>query len=292
MKSNLNTPIVVVDKPKLKKPDLWLAKKQQNAYHIEKFKKETVGKMSVPNWTAICMIGDMHFGNKGVDMSAAEQDATLIGKTKNAYAVLLGDTVDNFVQTKIISAVVNKNTSPNEEHELFEHWLSLLKGQAIVAISGNHEQWSKSLAGVDIFKDIYRDRMIAYAQSKFMLHLKVNKQKYVIKMRHKYRFNSSLNETHCVKQMLRMDGEDFDIGVVGHHHSYATEEFVHNETKRLAIRTGSYKVADTFSREVGFTPADAIMPVVLLSPNKREIIPFSDLERGLDYLNFLIRRNK
>ena len=277
---------------KTKKPDNWGTKADQCEYYIDKFTHENQLKMSDSKHIMIVPICDPHFGNTGVRMKLAGDHAKLIGKTENCYAFLAGDATDNFVNMKIVSAMVNKNSSPVEERQLLDEYLGFFNNHVLLAISGNHEEWSKALAGIDLFRDLYKKHQIFYGQSCFYVELTCGKNLYRIYLRHKYRFNSSINQTHTVKQMLRMDDVDFDIGIVAHNHEAAFELFLWKKLTRLAIRGGSYKVADAYGRQMGFNQAVPIMPSFICRADHRAILPFENIEEGVDYLNFLNRRTK
>ena len=177
---------------KHKKPDIWKYKEQQSKAFIEEFKNESEADILFPaKYTGFVFIGDLHLGDKGTDHERARQDAELIAKTPNCYAMLNGDYVDNFIKTKIISAIVNKDISPSEEFELLERYLEFLNGSAVLAISGNHDSWQKELCGIDHFKTAFLKQDVLYARDEFRLNACIGKQMYKIGMRHKYKYNSN-----------------------------------------------------------------------------------------------------
>lgn len=278
-------------KSTIKEPDKWEFKKQENKAYIDKFKIENVIDVSHDKWMGLVFVGDNHLGNSGVDMEAMQRDAEFISSSSGLYAVLCGDQVDNFVNMKIVSAVINKNSSPKDEHYFLERYLQFFNGKVIVGISGNHEHWSKAMSGFDVFRDLYNHNQIVYGSDEFYINLTVGEQTYEILIRHKYRYNSSFNLTHSVKQMYRMY-KQFDVGVLAHHHEYAVETTYIGDRQVALIRTGSYKVADVFGREIGWKPSVPIMPVVCFNPQKKQMITFCDLKSASDFINFKNGRKK
>lgn len=279
-----------IKKPKIETPapDIWEFKEAQSKHYIEKFKKEIYTDIMFGNkYIGIAMIGDVHLGNKGTDYEQAREDALLIAKTPHMYALLGGDEVDNFINMKITSAVVNKNTAPTEEIELFNKYLKFFKSKVLLKISGNHDDWTKQLAGINIYQDICDYSGITSSMSEARVHIRVGKIDYKLGIRHKVRFNSVYNLTHAVKQWLRLGDYDFDVGVVFHNHQFAMESFMSKDRERFAIRTGSYKVADVYGRMCGFNDSRPIMPVIIFDPVEKKMIGMQYLDKAAEYLEFL-----
>jgi hypothetical protein len=78
-----------------------------------------------------------------------------------------------------------------------------------------------------------------------------------------------------------------DIGIICHNHEFAVEKFIHQGEKRLAIRPGSYLVADSYARVCGFNQTIPLMPFVILSPFDKTIMDFDSIEEGCKYLEYL-----
>ena len=86
------------------------------------------------------------------------------------------------------------------------------------------------------------------------------------------------------------DGEaDFDIGVVGHHHTPSVVPFTKHGIERWAIRPGAYKIVDTFGEMCGFPRERPTCPMVILNPVTKEVQAFTDLRMGLRTLAALWR---
>ena len=96
-----------------------------------------------------------------------------------------------------------------------------------------------------------------------------------------------MNLTHSVKQMLRFGEDMFDVGIIGHHHEAAAEFFDFHGEKKLAIRTGSYKIRDTYGRQEGYNNATPVFPFFILHPQRKDDTVFPSVEAGCDYLRFL-----
>ena len=274
--------------PRKEYPDLWEYKKEVSDSYVHNFdvKNRLTAVDDTKKYIGIGFIADIHLGNDGVLYRLAEAHGELIAKTDNCYAVLGGDAIDNFINQKILPAMLASTTSPKGEIYLLEKYLSFFGDNIMAMISGNHERWTKEITGLDFISGIAKDNKIMYSPEDFFITVKLGEIEYEIYIRHKYRFNSSFNQTHSVKQMLRLSDYTFDIGVVCHHHEPAIETGIWKQKKRVYIRPGSYKIADTFSRKIGFNKAVAIMPFVVLDPFKKNMTAIDSIEEGVEFLNY------
>ena len=234
----------------------------------------------------ICFVSDQHIGNSGTDHTKMEKDAKLIGSAEGMYAILGGDGMDNFIKTKLLPAIINSKTSPTDQAKMLEYYLDFFNGHILAGISGNHEWWTKLTSGIDVLKKLHESKGLLYSPHEFFITIKLGSQEYRIFIRHKTRYNSSMNPTHTIKQMLRFGDYDFHIGVRGDEHQTAIEPFLLHGVKRLAVRSGSYKILDSFAEQVGFNRATPTCPVVILYPDKFLMTAFDNVEEGVKMLKF------
>src|SRR5262249_38888896 len=160
---------------------------------------------------------------------------------------------------------------------LFEYYLTILGDKTLLMTSGNHENWTVALAGVDVLGRIAREHRVCYAPDVAYMEIGVGTQTYQIAVRHQYRFNSSFNQTHTVKQWLRLGEREWDIGCIGHHHEHAVESFVYRNKLRWGCRPGSYQITSAYSREGGFNRSIPTTPTFLIRGDRREITGFATL---------------
>lgn len=239
------------------------------------------------SWTApgkhviLVAISDMHIApGTPVDFARMREDALLIANTPNCYAILGGDQVDNHIKHR--SAILNARSTPDDQYKLFEYYLQLLGGKCILMTSGNHDDWSPQMAGVDVLSRIARDHRICYAPDEAFIDLRVGSQKYKVAIRHQYRMNSSFNQTHSVKQWLRNGNTEFDLGIVGHHHEAAIEEFIYRGKFCWACRPGSYQITSAYSRQYGYNHSIPTCPTFVISGDQRNIQGYRSLKAYLE----------
>jgi len=237
---------------------------------------------------AISFISDQHIApGTACDFKRMRDDALLIRNTPGLYACLAGDGVDNHV--KIRAAVLGARSTPDEQWALFDYYLRLFAEKILVVCSGNHDAWTVQLSGVDVLKRIAEANRVRYCPAEARIDVEVGDQFYQIAFRHQYRYNSSFNQTHCVKQWFRMGEQTFDIGVIGHHHEAAIEAFVAQGDVRWAARPGSYQIATPYSTQFGFPQARPTCPTFILFPDTKKIIGFWDVRHAVVMLDALRR---
>jgi len=267
---------------------LWEKLKEKSKTKIKEFKNNNQYKVSFKSkYIGFAVLSDVHLGGEMVDYEQAEKDAKLIANTKDAYAIIGGDTTDNFINAKMVSALIESTTNIEQQIELYEYYISLFKGKVIGSILGNHNEWTKLKSGFNIFGYIDKKNRIFHAPYDLLLTFKLGKQDYKLYLRHKYRFKSSYNLTHAVKQMFRFSEYDFDIGMLEHYHEPAFEKFMWKGKQRVAVANGTYKVADDYARKLGYGINPVIQHFIILHREKREIEVFDTIETGIKYLKFL-----
>lgn len=262
----------------------WKAAEIDNAEHIRKAMLMAEFSVDLPaEPCAISFISDQHIslGNT-VDLVRMREDAELIAESDGCYAILGGDATDNHIKHR--SAVLAARSQPSDQFELFEFYLSIFAHRVLVGIAGNHDLWTNEFAGVDVLGMLHKKHRICYAPDEALLNIKVGEQLYRVCMRHQFRFNSTLNQTHTVKQLYRMGEHEFDIGCVGHHHEGAVESFLAKGEYKWACRPGSYQITSSYSRMYGFSKAKPTCPTFLIYPDRKEIVGFADLKPALRML--------
>lgn len=234
----------------------------------------------------ISFLSDQHIApGTPIDFKAMREDAELITRTPHAYAMLGGDGVDNHLKHR--AAILAARSQPSDQYELFEHYMRIFNDRLLAMVSGNHDNWSTQFAGIDMLARIAKDNRVFYNPDEMYLDLEVGSQKYVIGLRHQYRFNSSFNQTHSVKQWFRNGVREFDVGVVCHHHEAAIEQFMARGRHCWACRPGSYQITSAYSRQYGFNQAVPTSPTFLFRGDTHEVYGWNSVRSALDCLRVM-----
>jgi len=232
---------------------LWSKAENDAQKRIDKLRKRSrfKAKFNTEQPVGIAFISDQHIApGTACNFKKMREDAQLIADTDGLFCCLAGDGVDNHL--KIKSALLSARSTPDEQWRLFDYYLQLLSGKVIAMCSGNHDAYSVAIAGTDVLRLFAEKNKIWYCPSEARIDVTVGSTEYKVAFRHQYRFNSSYNQTHCVKQWYRMGDEVFDIGVIGHHHEASIEAFMSHGMVRWAARPGSYQIGTSYTEQYGF----------------------------------------
>ena len=132
-------------------------------------------------------------------------------------------------------------------------YFNKLQGSILFWCSGNHENWTRKVSGIDFIREGLKGSLCLYdrTQISFTLRWGKNEQKWLV--RHKWRYSSIFNATHGLEVGWERVGYNFDVGVGGHTHiATLCRPFIRENKKRFAVLLGTYKIRDNFGRECGF----------------------------------------
>lgn len=253
--------------------DIWEKAERESVDKIDKAKNQGRFSCEFPSdrVVAISFISDQHIApGTPCDFKRMRSDAELVASTPDLYCVLNGDGVDNHL--KHFAAVLSARSTPNDQWNLYEHYLQILEDSILVVTQGNHCAWTAQIAGVDMVSRLARDKKLCYAPFEARMNVKHGAVDYKIALRHQYRLNSSFNQGHAVKQWQRLGDEEFDIGCIGHHHEACIEMFMYRAKECWGCRPGAYQITSAYAAQYGYNDAVPTCPSFLLFPDSRKII--------------------
>ncbi len=234
---------------------LWngvIAKQIDYYDHISRKQSQTI-TLNTDRPIAIAYLSDLHLGSAGTDYISVKRDAELVRDTDGMYAVFHGDGMDNWIVGKLQGLQRNQVVQYDDEWRLFASWIGILSPKLLAVVSGNHELWSYKIAHLDIVRDALKGVRCLYDKHQVVFDLHLNKTRIRHIVRHKWRYNSIYNPTHGLEVAWDRGDIDYDVAIGGHTHiGTFFREFVRHNKKRLAVLTGTYKLVDTFARELGF----------------------------------------
>jgi len=241
-------------------------------------------------WIGIAFTGDHHIGNMATDYKTMLMHRDIIAKTDNLYVCLNGDYCDNYIPSSHTAGMFEALFPPAVQKNLAKDYIESIRDKVLSLCAGCHDVWGLKAADFDLTEYLAKHGEAVYLGTGGTLWLTIGKQRYKIMMRHKYRFNSGDNPTATVKKMFEKCG-GFDVGVVSHNHIASIEEAnkqgLDGNLKRLFIRAGTYKTHDRYLKQEGYSEGATTVPIVLFSPNKRDIRGFQNIEEGVEYLSYL-----
>jgi hypothetical protein len=233
----------------------------------------------------IVFMSDFHLGNAGTDTQRLREDVALINTCDRLRVYVGGDGIDNFIIPALASAHRDGSLVTLEmQYLLFRSVIRRLMPNLLAVGTGNHDAWTKKMAGIEAMLYALRDIPVLHTREDTYLNLRVGNQQYTIFRKHRPPRSTQLNEGHGVQHQFRFGERPFDVGVMEHHHVPHISTFFGHGQLRWAIRTGSYKVRDSFAREFGFYNGQPGTPVIVLFPYRKTIVPFMNIADAIEFL--------
>lgn len=269
--------------------DLWRrhSKIRDNATIRIKTQRPAVG---------IVFSSDWHVGNAGTQHRQIRRDNELIASHPDLYAAIGGDGVDNFVDAMKLSHAGHEPVFDfgTQQAVIFRHLLQpLIDSDSLLWVStGNHDGWTKRVSGLDASFGHLQGIPELYVGQGATVAMDVNGQRYDIFRRHRHRWSSVHNPHHSVVMEYQRNSRNFDVGVIEHQHqpSFALFDGKQREdgtTKRVAIRTGTYKTVDQHAIEFGYDYGSNELPVLILWADTFRMTPVMGLQAAIDILDSL-----
>jgi len=267
--------------------DIWeLVNKLQEAKKIrdpqqEKLNVEVKGKNK---FIGITFLSDLHIGSYYTDHKTLKKHIELIQNTPNLFAILLGDLLDNFViEWELTAEQLVSNTL---QIKLVSDVIKKLQDKLLAIVAGDHEEFTYRVAGIGLSEEWSQFLNVPHLGFGGRIILKFGDIDYTIAVRHRSRYFSSINLTHAVKKMHDLS-YPFDIGVLGHRHHTSIEQTKRQGEHKVFIACGSYQTSGRWASLRGYEKGDMTAPIVIISSDKKLMIPFKNIEDGIKVLEAL-----
>jgi len=240
-----------------------------------------------------CMwFGDPHVDDNGCDWNLLTKHIDLC-KEPGVYGANIGDTTNNWIG-RLVSQYAKQETSVQTARRLAT-WFLLDSGiRWMVNLLGNHDQWGDGAALLhEIVKRHGTQKIVMHDwEARFSLNF-WNGTHIKIWAAHDFPGDSMWNPLHGPVKAARF-GPEVDLFVCGHKHNWGISqwELAEKGNSPVMIRTRGYKFHDDYARRIGKQDQKSgasIFTVFNPMADTREgrVIPFVDVERGVDYLQWL-----
>jgi hypothetical protein len=163
-----------------------------------------------------------------------------------------------------------------------------LKNKALALIRGCHDDWDKRSNNIDFVQNLC-SKEVADCVNLWHggeINIQLGQEVYKINARHKSAGNSQLNTTNAQRRLLDEKGIA-DVFAVAHLHYPDLQQIKRHGRDVVYIRSGSYKIYDEYGQKLNGYEGKEGVPLIIYFPDHHETIPFKDLQRGIDYLQFL-----
>jgi len=231
------------------------------------------------------ILADWHLGGSGVDYVGLEADVNTIAETEGMYGLYNGDGIDNWIASRLMWLQREQIMRHQEEWALLEYFL--LRAKLVVAVSGNHENWTYLMAGSDRLRECLKHTRVLYDRHEVVFKLQLSGAEWVVKARHKWRGTSVVNDTHGIEVGWQRGTGEFDIGIGSHtHRGTLIRPFIRHHEKKYAVLTGTYKSEDEYGRALGFSKSHGSgCGALILFPDGR-LFACEDLRTAAEFLTF------
>lgn len=245
------------------------------------YKERGEVKINTESPVLLVTMSDLHVGNQATDHARILKDLKTIRDTPNTFVTFNGDLADNlFVFRK--GGAEEGMTAEMQGLLVMEFMSELDRAGKIVSIAtGNHDGF------VDNFYRTFSGGVKAPLYYNWGdTRIQVGNQTYNLYQFHEITMGNS-TMSHLLREVkaLEMRSPDADIVLGGHTHRKAIEEVNVAGKRRILIEAGTYKINDAFQVGHGnarFGQFDYCGASVLLFPDTKRMIPFYDLETGVE----------
>lgn len=234
----------------------------------------------------IAFWGDWHMGCRGVDYDKLDEDTEIIRNTDGLYVIGMGDYKDNASGLVHQDGTHDSIATTDLQDKLVMRRFEQTADKHIVTIRGCHDDWDKRNSNKDFIQALCGITGAVNLWHGGIINLTVGDIEYRIGARHKYKFESSLNTTNTQRNFMNEFGP-CDIIALAHKHFCELEHTERMGTEVIYLRSGSYKRYDEFGQKLAGYEGIHGVPLCILFPHERQIIPFRRLEDGVAVLKTL-----
>ncbi len=227
--------------------------------------------------------GDWHLGAAGVDYQAFQDDVAKIRDTDGLYFIGAGDYKDNYITGIHPGSQFEQNVRPGLQDLMVERFMEKVAPKCLALLRGCHDTWDKKMADKDFLETLCEITGSVNLWHGGELNIKVGKEAYLWRCRHKYKYQSSLNYENAMRRIMETQGP-CDVAAEAHLHNAFTMNRHIMGQYRILLRTGSYKVWDEFGQQIAGYKGKVGVPVVIMYPDRHEMADFKDLDQAIRFL--------
>lgn len=262
---------------------------------IEKAKAQRHARIRIASNrpVTLTLISDAHISAHGTDLAALLEYADFVAQTPDVYALGMGDLLDNPIKHK-----GGNVAQVADDLRFLDLWVGRFKGKLLGTTSGNHDDWSKVLAGTDHLLQLAKRHRIHYAPDELLWDVEIVDPtdpdhvtaQYRVYTRHQWRRGSALNPCHACWTWWQEEGPNWeaipDVLAIGHNHVSAVESRQYEARDMWALRPGTFQKDSAFARAKGFGRYRATTPAIVLPPTRSQRVQcFADPVDAVQFMN-------
>lgn len=233
----------------------------------------------------ILWFGDPHLDNPGCNWPLLQRHLAL-AKRPGIYGGNIGDSTDNWPWTGRLARLWAESEVSDKNAKRLAEWFMFDSGvRWLVWLIGNHDEWN---GGSDFYKRLGAQHVpVLDWRAQFTLR-HANGVDVRVDAAHGRKGNSLYNPSHGTLRDAKF-GEDADLFVTGHIHSFKLDHFEIADRGRVSwlAQVRGYKFHDHYAKVNGFAEYDEGAAVLsVIDPMTGRVTCFADPEEGADYLAF------
>lgn len=219
----------------------------------------------------IAFWGDWHEGGAGTDYDGLDEDTEIIANTDGLYWGGMGDYKDNYITGTHPGGNFEQIVQPGMQDKMVERRMQKAAYNNLWLIRGCHDDWDKKQGDKDFIESLCNITGGVNLWHGGTIFVELGEQKYCIKARHKFKFESGLNVENSMRRMFDMQGE-FDVAVSAHLHFGFYMDRPLGGAHRVLAKSGGYKKWDEHGQKIGGYEAERNIPTVILFPKEKHML--------------------
>lgn len=228
--------------------------------------------------------GDWHIGSKGTDHLQWKKDVELISQLEGFYYIGMGDYGNFAINDKNQGEHFDEILKP-EQQILMTNWaFEKTKKQALGLIRGCHPDRIYTNTGTDIVDEYCSIADCANLWHGAEINLIVGETDYRLRVRHKAPGESPINTTSAQRKQLETHGEADIVALAHLHYPDVEQRPIMGRSDVVLLRSGTYKVQDEFGQKLNGYKGTYGVPMVVLYPKEKIMVPFIDFNAGIKFL--------
>jgi len=242
--------------------------------------KKTLEVRNGKGYAEVMFLGDVHLGSPQCDEARFERmiDYCL---SKQLYVFLMGDLIENANRHSIGAGVYEQLEIAQSQHERMVEYLRPLADDGLIlgSLSGNHEDRTYHLSGVNVAKALCRELSISFLGTACWNYWRVGKQPYSLYTLHG-RTGARFDGTALLALERLAVSFNADLVAMGHAHKCISSSVISQrivgrlvkEFKKHLLITGHYLTYDGgYGQTIGLPITKMGSPKVKFCADRRDI---------------------
>jgi len=197
---------------------------------------------------------------------------------------VMGDVVEMAIKLRSVAEICAQVLDPEMQLDFIESWVKEISHKVLWATWGNHESdRNEQAGGTSPVKRILAEK-VPYFNGIGHVDLLVGTQTYKIATSHKFSGVTQADAGAGCKRYLRLEFPEGDIAMQGDCHRSSISAYHDGGNNRIAMTGGTLNIKSGFAQRYFSLKTSTAFPVVALWPDKKQAIPFFNVQQFMDTL--------